>query len=74
MVSEIPAFAAAHGLPGLLAVGSLASVVGGAAFDVETELGDSDDADHVLQRRYPARESLCRLFSPEEASVGAVPV
>jgi hypothetical protein len=68
-----PALQAAQGFQWGLGLGELAAVVG-AALGVVADLDDRGDVDDVFMRRFPARESRCRICSPEEASRGAVPV
>ena len=45
----------------------------GPPFGGIAQLDDGHDVQRRLMRRFPARESRCRCWSPEEASRGAVP-
>jgi hypothetical protein len=38
-----------------------------------TELDDGHDVQDAVDAPFPARESPCRFWSPEDASKGAVP-
>ena len=60
------------GPPSGLGLGGLAPVVG-TALGVVADLHDGSDVQKWLWRRFPARESRCRIWSPLEASRGAVP-
>jgi len=58
-----------HGGLGLLELAPAAGAPGG----VVAELDDAGHVEHVVDRRFPARESRWRVCCPLEASMGAVP-
>jgi len=68
-----PAFEQPHRLVGRL-VTAFGAVEGGAAFGGIEQLDCGHDVQHPVDLTVPASDSRWRTLSPEEASIGAVPI